>query len=127
MNLLTFSRSLSTDVIDIMSNLYDFTDLPRTRVFEIIKIFNNFLNNRSTKTFFNQILRRMNFLGETQGNIDAYRTSTLQKAFHNFKTEHACLEFLKKSGSYIPSQEIKIGEKEGFGNKNGVVIQRKKR
>lgn len=57
---------------------------------------------------FNQMIYRLNSLGENPYNIAAYEQMirTLQDLFTQFKTKEETLDFLKNNGTYIPPIEV---------------------
>lgn len=107
----TFSQSLESESVFLIVSMYNFDDLPRTRVHEFLTLFQNFLQSTSITTFLNQLIARLSTLKEHADNLAAYRTMTnhLQNAFKGFESEHKFIAYLTERGSYISPKQIKVG------------------
>lgn len=105
-----FSDYTNKAALDIVGKLYFLFCLPRNLVHKILNIFTFFLRSRSTTLLFNQVIQRLEYLGETSNNIAAYKSmfGKLQNPFSNVDSEYKCLQQFKKMGTYIAPNDIEI-------------------
>ena len=98
------SESVNHSPAFVLSELFNYGDMPRTRVFQIVEFFNIHLRNPDIVSFFHQLVERLKFLGENSGNSNAYRTmiEIILRPFDKFKTESKFLNYIEEKGSYIP-------------------------
>lgn len=114
-----FSKSSVRTLAGIVSDLYSWLDLPRTRVPNICEKFNEYLNQSSVQSLFDFTLERLSALGEKPQNVHYLRAmyKRMQKPFLTLETEKQCFAFLKDEGFYFPPKEVTIHANNSFSNK----------
>lgn len=105
-----FVHCLLSTAADLVGELNNFPDLPRGRVYEIVGMFENFLKQSTINVLFEQIIQRLQTLGDTKEHLIIYHhmLQSIQKAFENVRTENQFLKYLANSGTYVPPVEIKV-------------------
>ena len=125
----TFSNSLTAEAVKFVGNYFYLKDMPRVRVINIIDDISQFLLNHTTSSFFEQIIKRMEILGEDPGTLQAYKTMIykLQRPFEEVNTEWKYAEYMKKVDTYFEPNEIEIDVKSQLvGTQTGTVEKSKK-
>ena len=107
-----FSDALDKVAGQIVSELYQFADLPQARVPEFVQKFESLLPDYCVSFLFIQMMNRLKFLGGTSQNVAAFCTmlAKLRKPFEKFETEWLSFDFVQKLGTFIPTQDIDILE-----------------
>lgn len=121
----SFSKLIQLESVHTICKWLSQSDMSQARVFEVVNDVTALLNQKSITTLFNQLVNRMSSLGESEGNIKAYKQmiNTLQHPFESIDTSHTCLQYLEKDLKlYFPPEQITIGtQKESKEHDNEMV------
>ncbi|XP_074095229.1 uncharacterized protein LOC141524941 [Cotesia typhae] len=122
-NLPLLSDNMTEQSLSFISNLYNYNDLSRARVQNIIDSCSNFVKNSPLNTFITGLIQRLEDLGERSENLYDFRETqdVLSNPFKDLTSEFKRLEAFKSNGTYVPPQKIKIGEREDYRNSEGVT------
>ncbi|CAG5073528.1 Protein of unknown function [Cotesia congregata] len=122
-NLPLLSDNMTEQSLSFISDLYNYNDLPRARVQNIIDSCSNFVKNSPLNTFITGLIQRLEDLGERSENLYDFREiqDVLSNPFKDLTSEFRRLEAFKSNGTYVPPQKIKIGEREDYRNSEGVT------
>lgn len=106
----TFSKSMQHHAGNLVSELYNFPDVPRKRVHDILICFEKFLQQQFITSVFSQMTARLTNLGECEVNVDAYKSmiGVLQTPFFEFRNEYQSFQYFKLQGTYIEPEEVKV-------------------
>lgn len=122
-NLPLLSDNMTEQSLSFISDLYNYNDLSRARVKNIIDSYSNFVKNSALNTFITGLIQGLEDLGERSENLYDFREiqDVLSNSFKDLTSEFRRLEAFKSKGTYVPPQKIKIREREDYRNSEGVT------
>lgn len=100
----------------LLSTLYNYDDMPRSRVDDVVKGVNEIFQSELIKVFVSSLINKLKLLNDSCESIISIQTilNLITNPFVNLESEHKKLNFLSQFGSYIPPQAIEIGQREEY-------------
>lgn len=102
--------------LSFISTLYNYNDISRTRVQNIITECSTLISNSSLNIFTKGLLLRLEELGESKEKLRYFKNlhTSLINPFDDLMTEHKRFSKLKMAGTYLPPNSVKIGERDDY-------------
>lgn len=116
MNPQLYAKTLKKESAHKLCKWISYPDMARVRAFDIAKDVTSLVQHQSSSDMLDHLVRRLAELGETPGNILAYRNmiNVLKNPFETIHSEYLLLKYFENEKLYIPPEEIVIGKEYVF-------------
>lgn len=124
LNVFELSADLFQSAADFSARLYNSSEIPRSKVTQIITEIRGLLDNDIVNRVHNHLLDRLETLGESPTNLVQYRhiLKSSREPFNSIASEHKILSHFQTLGTYIPPEQVVIGEREEYRSKNSEQV-----